>query len=139
MKKFVILNGALFLFCGLAAGSAFAGDQEDIQGTWTLESVSLDGKALPLAHVVYVFTGESLVVRSDAGKEERITFKLETTSQPRIMIAQRDQPASGAKPDRTPYELAGDTLKIAAVAPGDHPTDVSDSGQVLLTLKRKKL
>ena len=33
------------------SASAFAGDQENIQGTWKGVAVSLDGKALPVADV----------------------------------------------------------------------------------------
>ena len=132
-----IFTLALVAICGFAAGSAMAGDQENIQGTWTLETASVDGKAMPGVSVMYIFTGETLIVRPKAGAEQKATFKLETTSKPKVMIVERDQPAD-AKPDRTPYELDGDTLKIAFTSPDERPTEVSDKGHVLFTLKRKK-
>ena len=67
----------------------------------------------------------------------KATFKLETTSTPKVLVVQRDQPAD-AKPDRTPYELDGDTLKIAFTSPDQRSIEVSDKGQMLFTLKRKK-
>jgi uncharacterized protein (TIGR03067 family) len=128
---------ALVAICGFAVNSAVAGDQENIQGTWTLESATVDGTAMPNVSATYVFTGETLLVRPKVGTEQKATFKLETTSKPKVLVVQRDQPA-GAKPDRTPYELDGDTLKIAFPSPNERSTEVSDKGQMLFTLKRKK-
>ena len=128
---------ALVAICDFTAGSAVAGDQENIQGTWTLESATVDGTAMPNVSAMYIFTGETLLVRPKAGAEQKTTFKLETTSKPKVLVVQRDQPA-GAKPDRTPYELDGDTLKIAFPSPNERSTEVSDKGQMLFTLKRTK-
>ena len=135
--KTIIITLALALICGFAAESAIAGDQENIQGTWTLETATVDGTAMPNVSVMYIFTGETLIVRPKVGTEQKATFKLETTSKPKVLVVQRDQPA-GAKPDRTPYELDGDTLKIAFPSPDERSTEVSDKGQMLFTLKRKK-
>ena len=124
---------ALVAVCGLGAASAIAGDQESIQGTWTLETATVDGMALPNASAEYGFTGETLTMRAGDGKEQKSTFKLDTTAQPKVMVVEHD-----AKPDRTPYELNGDTLKLAFPPPGEQSKEVSDKGQVLFTLKRKK-
>jgi uncharacterized protein (TIGR03067 family) len=128
----------LIAVCGFAADSAIAGDQENIQGTWTLEAGSMDGKPLPRVTVVYVFTGKTLIVRPEAGKEQKATFTLETTSNPKVLVVQQDQHAPDAKPDRTPYQLDGDTLKIAFPSPDEKLTEVSDKGHILFILKRKK-
>lgn len=132
------LTLALAATCSFPVAAAIAADQESIQGTWTLESATLDGKALPGVAVEYVFAGETLIVRPKAGKEDKATFRLEATSKPKIMVVQHSQHSAGAKPDRTPYELTGDTLKIALSSPDESLTEVSDKGQVLFTLKRKK-
>jgi len=113
--------------------SAWAGDQESIQGTWTLESASLDGQVMRIPTVVYVFAGDTLTVRPASGPEQKAAFTLDLTSKPKILVVQH-----GANPDRSPFELDGDTLKIAFTSPGEHPTDVSDKGHVLFTLKRTK-
>jgi uncharacterized protein (TIGR03067 family) len=126
---------ALVAIC-FATDSAVAGDQENIQGTWTLESATVDGKAMPNVSGMYIFTGETLLLRLKVGTEQKATFRLETTSKPKVLVVQRDQP--NAKPDRTPYELDGDTLKIVFPTPDEHPTEISDEGHVLFTLKRKK-
>ena len=136
-KSITTLILALVAICGFAVNSAVAGDQEDIQGTWTLESATVDGTTMANVSVTYIFTGETLLMRPKAGTEQKVTFKLETASKPKVLVVQRDQPA-GAKPDRTPYELDGDTLKIAFPSPDQRSTDVSDKGQMLFTLKRKK-
>ncbi len=129
---------AVVAVCGFAVGSGIASDQENIQGTWTLETATVDGNAMPGVKVVYVFAGETLTVRPEVGKEQKVTFKLDTTSKPKILIVQHDQHLPDAKPDRTPYDLDGDTLKIAFPTPDEHPAEVSDKGHVLFTLKRKK-
>lgn len=129
---------ALVAICNFPVASATAADQESIQGTWTLESASLDGKALPGVSVEYIFAGETLTVHPKTGKDEKATFSLETTSQPKVMVVQHDHHLLDVKPDRTPYELNGDTLKIALASPDERIKEVSDKGQVLFTLRREK-
>lgn len=50
--------------------------RENIQGTWTLETATVDGKTMPIPPVVYVFAGETLTIHPKAGKEEKTTFRL---------------------------------------------------------------
>jgi uncharacterized protein (TIGR03067 family) len=133
-----ILALLLIAVCGFAAGSAQAGDQESIQGTWKLETATLDGKAMGSVDVEYVFAGDTLIVRPKGGKEQKATFKLELTAKPKVLVVQRAEGLPDTKPDRTPYELDGDTLRIAFPAPDERATEVSDKGQILFTLKRKK-
>jgi uncharacterized protein (TIGR03067 family) len=133
-----IFTLALIAVCGLAVDSVVAGDQENIQGTWVLESVTADGKAMPLVTVLYIFTGETLTVRPETRKEQKATFTLDIASRPKLLIVQHDQALADTKPDRTPYELDGDTLKIAFPSSDERPTEVSDKGHVLFTLTRKK-
>jgi uncharacterized protein (TIGR03067 family) len=133
----ITLSLALSALCGFAASSALAGDQEDIQGTWTLQKVSMNGKAMPAPAVTYVFTGDTLTIRPEKGAEQKTTFKLET-SKSKVMVVQHNESAAGTKPDRTPYDLSGDTLKIAFAAPEETSPEVSDNGQILFTLQRKK-
>jgi uncharacterized protein (TIGR03067 family) len=130
------LSLALIALCGFAASSALAGDQEDIQGTWVLQKVSMNGKAMPAPAVTYIFTGDTLIIHPEKGAEQKTTFKLET-SKSKIMVVQHNEPA-GTKPDRTPYDLSGDTLKIAFASPEETSPEVSDNGQILFTLQRKK-
>jgi uncharacterized protein (TIGR03067 family) len=128
----------LLVICAFAINPALASDQENIQGTWSLETVTMDGKTMPRVAVVYVFTGDTLIVRPEAGKEQKATFTLDLSSKPKILVVQRDQHAPDNKPDRSPYELNGDTLRISFVSADEHPTEVSDNGHILFTLKRKK-
>ena len=126
---------ALIALCGFAASSTLASDQEDIQGTWTLQKVSMNGKAMPAPLVTYIFTGDTLTIHPETGAEQKTTFKLET-SKSKVMVVQHNE--SGTKPDRTPYDLSGDTLKIAFAVPEEPSPEVSDNGQILFTLQRKK-
>ncbi len=123
---------------GFAADSAVAGDQESIQGTWALESASMDGKVRGRVSVDYIFAGETLTVHPANGKDAKGSFKLETTTKPKVLVVQRDPHAPGDEPDRTPYELNGDTLKIAFPSADERLKEISDKGHILFTLKRKK-
>jgi len=133
----ITLSLALIALCGFAASSARAGDQEDIQGAWTLQKVSMNGQAVPPPAVTYIFSGDTLIIRPEKGVDQKTTFKLET-SKSKIMVVQHSEAAAGTKPDRTPYDLSGDTLKIAFASPDEPSPEVSDNGQILFTLQRKK-
>lgn len=131
------LSLALIALCGFAASSTLAGDQEDIQGTWTLQAVSMNGQAMPVPAVTYIFAGDTLTIHPEAGVEKKTTFKLET-SKSKVMTLQHNESGAETKPARSPYELSGDTLKIAFGALKDLSGEISDKGQILFTLQRKK-
>lgn len=130
---------AFVAVCGFGGNSAKAGDLENIQGTWTLETMSLNGKVMPRVSIVYVFKGETLIVGAGTGKDDKVaTFTLDVTAKPNVMIVQRAEHLPDAKPERTPYELDGDTLRMVIASHGDRPTEISDKGHLLFTLKRGK-
>jgi uncharacterized protein (TIGR03067 family) len=132
-----IFSLTLIALCGFAASSTLAGDQEDIQGTWTLQKVSMNGQDMPVPVVTYIFAGDTLTIHPEAGVEKKTTFKLET-SKSKVMILQHNESGAETKPARSPYELSGDTLKIAFGALKDLSGEISDKGQILFTLQRKK-
>ena len=133
--KIITLSLALIALCGFAASSALADDQKDIQGTWTLQKVSMNGQDMPAPGVTYVFAGDTLTIHPEGGVEKKNTFKLETAE--KVMIVKHSDAEPGKEPDRTPYELSGDTLKIAFGAL-KKITTVPEKGQILYTLQRKK-
>ena len=98
--------------------------------------MSLDGKPLPDADVLYVFAGDALIVRPAVGNERHLTFTLDLASKPKFLVYQVVQSAPGIKPERVPYELSGDTLKLMPTSPNEQVTEVSDKAHVLITLKR---
>lgn len=134
----ITLSLALIALCGFAASSTLAGDQEDIQGIWTLQAVSMNGQTLPVPAVTYTFAGDTLTIHPEAGVEKKTTFKLET-SKSKVMILEHNESGAETKPARSPYELSGDTLKIAFGALTELSGEISDKGQILFTLQRKKL
>jgi uncharacterized protein (TIGR03067 family) len=128
---------SLIALCGFAASSTLAGDQEDIQGTWILQKVSMNGQDMPVPVVTYTFAGDTLTIHPEAGVEKKSTFKLET-SKSKVMILQHNESGAGPSPPPSPYELSGDTLKIAFGALNEVSGDISDKGRILFTLQRKK-
>ena len=133
----ITLSLAFIALCGFAASSALADDQEDIQGTWTLQAVSMNGQTMPVPAVTYIFAGDTLTIHPEAGVEKKTTFKLET-SKSKVMILQHNESGAETKPARSPYELTGDTLKITFGALNGLSGEISDKGQILFTLQRKK-
>ena len=123
---------------GLAASAAIAADQESIQGAWKIQGVSLGGKAMPAPAAIYVFSGATLTIRTEGRADQKAIFRLETDSRPKMMVVLHGDSSSAIKPDRTPYELKGDILKIAFSSPDETSLEVSDKGQMLMTLERQK-
>ena len=77
-----------------------------------------------------------MTVHPAAGNEQHLTFTLDAASKPKCLVNQVVPSAPGAKPERIPYELSGDTLKLMPTSPNEQVAEVSDKGHVLITLKR---
>jgi len=132
--KSILLKLALAVVAlGPFAPLAIADDQQNIQGTWVLVAATMDNQPMALQGVEYVFEGGSMTVRAPVGQEQKTTFTLETAAKPKVLVVEH-----GAKPDRTPYELNGDTLKIAFTSSDQVAADFSGKGYVMFTLTRKK-
>ena len=132
--KSILLKPALaFVALCAFAPLALADDQQNIQGTWTLVTATMDNQPMALRGVEYVFEGGSMIVRAPIGQEQKTTFTLDLASKPKVLVIEH-----GAKPDRTPYELNGDTLKIAFTSSDEAAADFSGKGYVMFTLARKK-
>jgi len=130
-----------------AAGAAEK-DVEHIQGTWTAESLILDGNdfyADGKSKVRLVFKGEKVTVEgNDEVRKETsgFSFKLDQTTTPRLIDIkitdgeQKDTLVEGI------YELKGDELKICVRIGGkERPTKFESpegSNLVLVVLKRQK-
>lgn len=140
--KTSILTLALFCvsLCGLAADVPKSKDQQNIQGDWVGESGTSNG--FKLEEVVgchYVFSGDRLAIRDKTGKEMKFSFKLDTSSSPKLLVQQPEQALTNATLCNVAYELNGDTLKIAIANPGTRPTGMSDKEQMVIIFKRKKM
>jgi uncharacterized protein (TIGR03067 family) len=118
-------------------------DQDNIQGTWQVESVIEKGKAMPADMVKGLrmeFKGNRIKTTIKAeGKEDtkEITFKLDPTKNPKWMDVDID-----GKMGTGIYSLEGDTLKICHGEIGDpRPTEFSSkegSKTSLAVMKRVK-
>ena len=140
--KTSILTLALFCFtlCGMAADTPKSDDQQNIQGDWVGQSGTSNG--FKLDEVVgchYIFSGDKLAISDATGKEMKFTFKLDTSSNPKLLVQQSEQALTNATLCNIAYELNGDTLKIAIANPGTRPTGMSDKEQMVINFKRKKM
>jgi uncharacterized protein (TIGR03067 family) len=116
-----------------------AKEAKKLEGTWTAVSATKDGKELGKEKdKEAVFSGDKLTLKG-GGKEEKFTYKLDPSQKPKTIDFKSagDAPKNSA-PGKGIYELNGGTLKLCIGPPNRRPTEMSDKGQVLFILKRKK-
>ena len=138
MKTSLIILVLVCAFsCGVAGDAAKATDQANIQGVWLAQSESQNGIKKNVTYQ-YVFRGDKLTFTDETGKEMKYSFKLDTTSNLRLIIIQPEETLAHSTPVSVAYELAGNSLKIVVAAPGLRPTEISDkNNQELIICKRK--
>jgi uncharacterized protein (TIGR03067 family) len=135
--SFIILFVVYALSCGVGRDAAKSPDQANIQGVWLAQSESQNGIKKNVSYM-YVFKGDKLTFRDETGKEMMYSFKLDTSSNLKLIIIQPDDTPTKSTPVSVAYELSGDSLKIVVAPPGLRPTEISDeNNQELIICKRK--
>jgi uncharacterized protein (TIGR03067 family) len=139
---------ALGLTLALAAearpGADVKKEADKLQGTWTAEKGLLDGTDVieKVGNLQVIFSGDQIIFRgTEKGKpkEKKATFAIDPAQKPRAIDLTPPELKPNEAPARGIYELDGDTLRLCiAGANRPRPTEFSDKGQVLFTLKRKK-
>lgn len=128
--------------CGLTAGLA-ADEKSDeakkLEGTWLVTSATMDGKARDeMKDGQITIAGDKLTIKPKGGKEMKHTFKVDPSKKPKTMDLKLVENVPNAAPGLVIYELDGDTLKLVIGPPDKRPTEFTDKGHPLITLKRKK-
>jgi uncharacterized protein (TIGR03067 family) len=114
-------------------------EAKKLQGTWVVLSATLDGRDVTdLKGGRVVIAGDKLTIRPESGMdEEEFTFTVDPTRKPKAMrLAFVKTPSKAAA--HVIYDLDGDDLKFVLGQPDKRPTEFTDKGHALLTLKRKK-
>lgn len=102
-------------------------------------SATLDGKALDdMKDGQVVIAGGKLTLKPKDGKEQKFIFKVDGSRKPKTMDLAFVEQVPNAAPPRVIYDLDGDVLKLVLGPPDRRPTEFTDKGQPLVTLKRKK-
>lgn len=143
-KRVVTLVFALSATSGLAADPP-AGDDEAMQGEWTIESLTFHGNVVESSELS---TWRRIVEKNHAiwkrGEEVllELDIKFDAALKPKTLDS---TVASGAEKGQTAlaiYELDGDTLRVCFADPGQaRPTEFSSNAgslQGLYTAKRIK-
>lgn len=126
------------LSCGVAGDPANSNDQANIQGVWLAESESQNGIKKNVSYQ-YVFKADKVTFRDETGKEMKYSFKLDTTSNLKLITIQPEDTLTHSTPVSVAYELNGNSLKIVVAPPGLRPTGISDENdQELIICKRKR-
>lgn len=130
------------LWAVLLVVDANAGDAKDdakrLEGAWTVESATHDGKPADLNGEV-TFAGDKMTIKPAKGQEQKFLFKVDPSKKPAIMdLAFAGEKPKNAAPGKAIYELNGNLLKLCIGPPGRRPTEISDKGAVLIVMKRKK-
>jgi uncharacterized protein (TIGR03067 family) len=111
---------------------------KSLEGTWTVESLSFQGKPDKGAGGEFVITEGKITIKKKDGTNETVSFKIDPSKKPKQMDFTPEEEKKNAAPGKAIYELDGDTLKICVGPPDKRPEEISDKGQGLFTLKRKK-
>lgn len=133
----------LFVHGGLRAEED---DQKALQGSWTAESMVINGMRAPLdviKRMKFTFRDGKLFVQGnfENGREDECVYTLDSKASPKQLDF---TPPMEKKPVLGIYELNGDTWKLCLRHAGSdkgRPTELAsklDSECVLLVLKRQK-
>lgn len=108
-----------------------------LQGTWSVESATQDGKPADVAGRVTI-SGDTITIPAKDG-EQRFKFRVDPKAKPATMDFEFiGEVPKNAAPGRAIYELAGDTLKLCIGPPDRRPTEWRDKAAVLIVLKRAR-
>jgi uncharacterized protein (TIGR03067 family) len=114
-------------------------ESKKLEGTWTVESASKDGKPDDGFANEIAIAGDRLAIKPTKGKEQTRRFRVDPSKDPKTIDFIPIEPlAKNAAFGLGIYELDGDKLKLCIGAPDKRPTELSDKGSLLLVLKRKK-
>ena len=116
-------------------------DLEQLQGTWILSALEIDGKSIPApaGAGTFIFEKDKKLVMKEKGKKDKEgTFKLDARKSPRELdlIGAKDKEVM-----QTIYQLEGDTLKLAFSSEGPkgaRPTAFDSKKAAIMVLKRQK-
>lgn len=140
IKPSIIIFILLFILsCGVVRNASKSNDQAKIQGVWLAQTESVNGIKKDVSFM-YVFKEDKITFTDETGKEVNYFFKLDTNSNPKLIIIQPEEMLSDSKPVSVAYELDRDLLKIVVAPPGLIPLEISDkNNQELIICKRKSL
>jgi uncharacterized protein (TIGR03067 family) len=110
---------------------------KSLEGTWTVVSTSFQG-LLVEGGGEFIITTDKLTMKNKDGKDETVNYKIDPSKKPKVIDFTPEEEKKNAAPGKAIYELDGDTLRICVGPPDKRPDEISDKGQVLFTLKRKK-
>ena len=120
-------------------------DEEKIQGTWTIVSAQSGGENKPADEtkaIKFIIKGDLITIQ-DPKREEKATFKLDSTKKPKTIDLIPSEKEGKGEPVLGIYELKDDDLKICFVhgGKGGRPTEFAskaDTNLSLIVLKRAK-
>ncbi len=140
IKPSIIILILLFILsCGVVRNAPESNDQAKIQGVWLAQTESVNGIKKDVSFM-YVFKEHKITFTDETGKVVNYFFKLDTNSNPKLIIIQPEEMLSDSKPVSVAYELHRDLLKIVVAPPGLIPLEISDkNNQEFIICKRKSL
>lgn len=128
----------VFLVADANAGEA-PDAAKKLEGTWTVESATLDGKPADDLNGEVTFVDDKMTIRSTKGQELKFLFKADPSKKPATLdLAFAGEKPKNAAPGKAIYELNGNTLRLCIGPPNRRPTEIGDRGAVLIVMKRKK-
>jgi uncharacterized protein (TIGR03067 family) len=144
MKRFALTVGVTLLVIAWAQARDDKKEQDRLQGTWEVLSITVDGKEMPAERV----KGAKLIIKGDhytfmppGGEKIEGVNKIDPSKSPKAIDATR---TNGPDKDKTAlgiYEVSGNELKLCLGRPGgsERPKDFKGGeGLRVYVLKRAK-
>jgi uncharacterized protein (TIGR03067 family) len=137
-------HGLLVFAVLFALGAEPKGDKEMLQGEWVMESLEVEGQAVPeekLMGATLLIHGDKYLIVTKNNKREA-SFSLDPTQKIKTIDMVLAEDKNGPKIGKGIYKLEGDvfTMCRALGAETDRPKDFStmvDSGTFKVTWRRK--
>ena len=146
MNLSLLFSLGVCLASGPSQDDAVKAELKKLEGTWTVETVEVNGNMLPDEQikgqaVTFVFKGDQVTVKKGGQMNNVATVKLDPAKSPKTIDLAATEGDNQGKTLLGIYELKDDTFKLGHLSRNEEqrPKDFNDkSSLAVITMKRQK-